>query len=44
MVETTAWEGKDYSPAEREKTGDKTEKPSQHYHWSSNWHNADSAR
>lgn len=45
MVETTAWEGKDFSPVEPPTTKkDEEEKPQKHYHWSSSWHDADRAR
>ncbi|CAG7556151.1 unnamed protein product [Fusarium equiseti] len=47
MIETTAWEGKDY-PAEGRKGNDgkdgKNKAPPQHYHWSSSWHSPDTAR
>ncbi|CAM1500845.1 Fc.00g100070.m01.CDS01 [Cosmosporella sp. VM-42] len=44
MVETTAWEGKDHSPAESGTKKDDDKKPQQHYHWSSSWNGADTAR
>ncbi|KAH7011974.1 hypothetical protein BGZ61DRAFT_493905 [Ilyonectria robusta] len=49
MVETTAWEGKDYSAAAEKggsskNSGSTEEKPPQHYHWSSSWSSPDSAR
>ncbi|KAH7148953.1 hypothetical protein EDB81DRAFT_481713 [Dactylonectria macrodidyma] len=49
MVETTAWEGKDYSSAAQSggssKSSSRTEqKPPQHYHWSSSWSSPDTAR
>lgn len=47
MVETTAWEGKDY-PAEGRKADDgkdgENKAPPQHYHWSSSWHSPDTVR
>ncbi|KPM44645.1 hypothetical protein AK830_g1956 [Neonectria ditissima] len=46
MVETTAWEGKDYSgTAGSSKNNTSAEqKPPQHYHWSSSWGLPDTAR
>jgi hypothetical protein len=47
MVETTAWEGKDY-PVGGQKSDDgkdlRKKEPPQHYHWSSSWHSPDTAR
>ncbi|KAF4342703.1 hypothetical protein FBEOM_3363 [Fusarium beomiforme] len=47
MVETTAWEDKDY-PQSGEKSDDgkygRGKAPPQHYHWSSSWHAPDTAR
>ena len=43
MVETTAWEGKDFSKSEGAPKKDDEKKPQKHYHWSSSWHDADSA-
>ncbi|KAH6899631.1 hypothetical protein B0T10DRAFT_873 [Thelonectria olida] len=47
MVETTAWEGKDYSTstARKDSNGKNNgteQKPAQHYHWSSSWSSPDS--
>ncbi|KAF9775451.1 hypothetical protein IL306_006430 [Fusarium sp. DS 682] len=47
MVETTAWEGKDYpQPGEKSDDGKygKGKAPPQHYQWSSSWHAPDTAR
>ncbi|KAF7553367.1 hypothetical protein G7046_g7113 [Stylonectria norvegica] len=41
MVETTAWEGKDYSPTPEKKDDEK--KPPKHYHWLSSWTQPDTA-
>ncbi|KAF4465639.1 hypothetical protein FALBO_7511 [Fusarium albosuccineum] len=49
-VETTAWEGKDYSDSAEagkkndDKSGDKDKTTPRHYHWSSSWHSPDTAR
>ncbi|KAF4501282.1 hypothetical protein FAGAP_2515 [Fusarium agapanthi] len=47
MVETTAWEGKEYPPVGQKSDDGKHSKdraPPQHYHWSSSWHAPDAAR
>ncbi|KAM5352172.1 hypothetical protein ACJ41O_004895 [Fusarium nematophilum] len=50
VVETTAWEGRDYpaSTSAGQKSDDKKDgkdkAPPQHYHWSSSWHSPDTAR
>ncbi|KAF5674336.1 hypothetical protein FHETE_2971 [Fusarium heterosporum] len=47
MVETTAWEGKDY-PSAGQKSDDgnngKDKTPPQHYHWPLSWHSPDMAK
>ncbi|KAI8718618.1 hypothetical protein NCS52_00641100 [Fusarium sp. LHS14.1] len=50
MVETTAWEGRDYPEAgstgqkNDDKKDGKDKTTPQHYQWSSSWHSPDSAR
>ncbi|KAI5462727.1 hypothetical protein BGZ63DRAFT_423953 [Mariannaea sp. PMI_226] len=49
MVETTAWEGKDFSSANHQKGSNgkndgSQHKSPQHYQWSSTWSSPDSAR
>ncbi|KAF4447609.1 hypothetical protein F53441_8866 [Fusarium austroafricanum] len=44
MVETTAWEGKDYPLVGQKSDNGEDKAPPQHYHWSSSWHAPDTTR
>ncbi|KAI1009204.1 hypothetical protein LB504_003706 [Fusarium proliferatum] len=47
MVETTAWEGREYPPVGQRSDDGKHSRDRaspQHYHWSSSWHAPDAAR